>query len=204
MGGDPNPFACLGAVQQQGLGQYYPQQGCMTSSIMPSTWELQFWQSIQPVKPVFTDYYSEALRQIAESEARLEQQRRAHLAEIETHKKYQFAEMKARVLLMRFLDNEQQQSWETESRFVVRAKSGRRYRIGDGVVRLDKHSTPDMSYCIYSCEHLPRSDKDLANLLMLKHSEAEFLRIAVATPTSYQPRRERYSLAAQFLDWLLI
>lgn len=92
------------------------------------------------------------------------------------------AEERAKQLLTAHLTEDQVRSLNEQSAIVVRAESGRQYRLRKGwagnVDGLADDGKVECRYCIHPNAHVPEYDNLLAQKLMLETNEAEFLRIA--------------------------
>jgi hypothetical protein len=113
-------------------------------------------------------------------------QERAVRESEERVRKVNEAEKRARELLISYLDADQRKELEKHNRITVCARSGTRYRIDclsgryqHNITRLDRLSAQGGRV---GCAHLPHgippSDHHLAQLLMLRHCEADFVRTA--------------------------
>ena len=92
------------------------------------------------------------------------------------------ADRRAEVLLHAHLDREQQQQLAERDWFLHVSKSGKRYRINRGrsanIDVLDANGKVVHSLCAHPRLDVPDADTMLAQALMLKHDEDEFLRMA--------------------------
>lgn len=95
------------------------------------------------------------------------------------------ADVRAEELLRSLLTPEQIDNLEKQSAIIVKSEMGKQYRIKRGwsgnVEELDDSGKPIASYCAHPGEVVPRADNMVAQLLMLKTQEAEFLRTANRT-----------------------
>lgn len=92
------------------------------------------------------------------------------------------AKTKATRLLVANLGPTQRRTFKRERYFVVRSRSGKRYRVNYGAAQniklLDNKGTVLKTYCIHPREIVPVEDTMLAQKLMIQHDEEAFLRIA--------------------------
>ena len=92
------------------------------------------------------------------------------------------ARKRARALLNEQLTEAQRASLAAKGEFEVEAQSGKRYVITRGragnVYSLDEHRKKVMRHCIHPTDYVPDEDTMLAQLLWLKWSEQEFMKIA--------------------------
>lgn len=94
------------------------------------------------------------------------------------------ASEKAHTLLLGHLTPEQQTQYAAHQYFDVTSSAGRTFRISvNGSVYLVEDGRTTTSYCIHvdGRFRVPREDGMLAQMLLVQHDEAEFLRIAHAS-----------------------
>lgn len=94
------------------------------------------------------------------------------------------ANQRAEELLSACLNAEQRDQLEVLDRFSVTASSGRTYWIHRGYA--GNVRSQGFRYCIHGPMDLPYADQMLMQMLLLQTDEAEFLRVANATP-DYEP-----------------
>lgn len=187
------------ADQLQGLqlGHRY-----WSSSVIPSAWEMKQWEQLQrqrqtqmvvALDPWARNFYRkrhQALVNIRQQNARRAARRLAQ------------AEVKAKALLLRLLDDRQRGEYALSGGFKVTAKSGRVYEIngsGGPITEWDSNGDEVARLCIVGTEFwLPASDVVLSKLLLLKANEEEFNRIAIRTPA---PRKVR-PIRSRTMRWL--
>ena len=92
------------------------------------------------------------------------------------------ADEKARKLLLEHLPPEQAERYAREQKFSVTASSGAIYELDckrrmHNVRRIEGGRAVE-EYCIYLTGDCPLPDNHLAQMLMLRHAEKDFLRIA--------------------------
>jgi hypothetical protein len=95
------------------------------------------------------------------------------------------AREKAKALLREFLDDHQRDTLDKHRWFEVVSPAGRTYRIHQGRqgnVFLIEGGHQVMRYCIHPAEWVPDEDTMLAQALMLRCSEDDFVTIANKTP----------------------
>lgn len=90
---------------------------------------------------------------------------------------------RAEELLLKYLDPSQQREYHNSKSFVVCAKSGTRYRINRGimgnVIQLNDKGGPAKRLCAHvPYGEVPDPDNHLTQMMMLRHHEADFLRVA--------------------------
>jgi len=101
------------------------------------------------------------------------------------------AKRRAEELLMRFLTPEQQRVYKQYGHIFVCGKSGTNYRISRNSIagnihQLDKKGNPIARYCAHvPYGEVPDPDNHLTQLLMLKHHEEDFLRVANRSPMAH-------------------
>jgi hypothetical protein len=109
----------------------------------------------------------------------------------EKHRRDQAAR-RAFALLSRYLTPEQQADYAAEGAFRVMAPSRQCYRIRKGtygnVDMLDADGNVQHRLCIHPAGELPDEDTMLAQLLMIRFAEDEFLRIAIRHPPRPEDR----------------
>jgi hypothetical protein len=127
--------------------------------------------------------------QIPFSPEQLEEQRlareRARAARLAKEAKQAEAHERARVLLREFLDEQQRDTLDKHRWFEVVSPAGRRYRIHQGRqgnVYLIEGGHQVMRYCIHPSEWVPDEDTMLAQALMVRCAEDDFVNIANKTP----------------------
>ena len=149
--------------------------GTGTITINTSAWKA--WNNI------FAKRELTAEEKAAEAQARLRAEEEAKKARLEA----EAAKVRARKLLFGFLTDEQKREAEEFKRFHLTTRSGRRFRLHmgrgrHGNVKELEGDKEVRSYCISPDDHtLPEEDALLAQLLALKHDEAEFVRVANIT-----------------------
>lgn len=102
------------------------------------------------------------------------------------------ASRRAFALLSRILTPEQRADYAREGAFRVLAPSRQQYRIRKGtygnVDMLDTNGHVQQCLCIHPAGELPDEDTMLAQLLMIRFAEDEFLRIAIRHPPRPEDR----------------
>lgn len=122
-------------------------------------------------------------------EQRAANERRAADRAAEHLKKQQAKELacqKATELLFHFLTGEQKNQYQERGYFETTVKE-RTYRIKkgrSGNVQLIEKGKPRVQYCVHPEEDVPDQDTMLAQLLLLRTDESEFLRLANHTQLS--------------------
>lgn len=103
------------------------------------------------------------------------------------------AEKRAAVLLESVLSPQECKRLADSGYFVVRGRSGCRYRIRRGragnIDVVDKEGFITARLCAHPVLCVPDSDTMLAQKLMLEHDEAAFLKVANRTPITRGERR---------------
>lgn len=89
---------------------------------------------------------------------------------------------KARVLLLQHLDDEQRAEFEEHRHFHVISSAGRRFQIRLGresnVSLVNEQGGISRTFCIHVRDQVPDEDNVLAQMLLLRANEEDFLRIA--------------------------
>jgi len=101
------------------------------------------------------------------------------------HAKETAARERAKALLREFLDEQQRDTLDKHRWFEVVSPAGRRYRITQGRagnVYLIEGGHQVMRYCIHPADMVPDEDTMLAQALMVRCAEDEFVNIANKTP----------------------
>lgn len=131
----------------------------------------------------------------AEKQRLLEENRRLVAAREEAERKLaeetarrKKAEETAELLLISYLDTLQKAQYEREKAFTVIGESGKRYRVerrrSGNVVELEERDGKHLGvarYCAHHVADVPVGDDMLAAMLMLRHDEKEYLKIANRT-----------------------
>lgn len=127
---------------------------------------------------------------------RLEQERQMNRYRVEVaavEAKRAAAEKRAGVLLESVLSPQECKRLADSGYFIVRGRSGCRYRIRRGrsgnIDVVDKEGFITARLCAHPVLHVPDSDTMLAQKLMLEHDEAAFLKVANRTPITRGERR---------------
>lgn len=107
---------------------------------------------------------------------------------LEEQKARAVAAEKANLLLMALLTAKQREEYAKTQILTVISKDGRRtYQIvnrGSNVYLVDDKGKRLKHYCIYPDLEVPQDDTVAAKLLMLRHAEGDFLKIANAMPVA--------------------
>jgi hypothetical protein len=124
-----------------------------------------------------------------EREQRAEWERRRIAAEerdAQLRAEQEAAVATAEKLLREHLAEEQVAEYDRLKAFLVKAQSGRTYRIKKGwagnVELLNDEGQPIMRFCIHPRESVPEQDNMLAQKFLLENDEESFERIANKTP----------------------
>lgn len=93
------------------------------------------------------------------------------------------ATVRARELLVSFLDKQQQEELEKNNRFYLIGKDGVRYEIDTtrrmhNVFEVDENGKRFVEHCVYADAHVPLFDNALAQKLLLEANPSELKRIA--------------------------
>jgi len=130
----------------------------------------------------------------------METYRRAQDARLQAQK---LADQKAEQLLKENLSDEQRKEYESDSKFLVEAKSGRKYEIVKGthgnVFLLDENGKRVQKFCVQPAG-VPVGDANLAQKLWIEADEDEFVRRANVTRLDpqyvFQPQPQPQQQAA--------
>lgn len=170
-----------------------------TSSTIWSSWvsELGTYQNViraRPQGPQVATYYGEPVSSdqprvhtAAELEA-MERMWQSDRAEMRRRNERTAAALKrAEGLLMKYLTPDQLLEYAASKSFVVCAKSGTRYRIKSGIVgnviQLNEEGKAVKRLCAHvPYGEVPDPDNHLTQMFMLRHHEADFLRVANVHP----------------------
>jgi hypothetical protein len=116
-------------------------------------------------------------------EALLRARRELERAQAEQMQREDKARERAAELLLMCLSPAQRLTWDRHKMFVVRCRSGNRYKLAysSPPMQIDEADLINFTYCIHT-GGVPREDELLGFKLMLEANENLFLQIANATP----------------------